>query len=408
MKPGVMTLAQSTVPDFAGLRTLLPEIQSTLTELGLSGWLLYDLHARNSVAAKLLGLGDLSRRYFVFIPARGQPSAITHGIEQGPWQEWPWPRVSYVGWRQLGESLASVLNGGGEVAMEFSDRDAVPAIDLVPAGVIELVRSAGASVVSSGDLVTRYYSRWSAEDVASHQRASVLLADVAHAAFAHLAGAVESGDRATEGAMREWVIAELGRRRLGTGADCIVATGLNASNPHYEAVDGGAVFRPGDVVLLDLWAKEKEDSVFADQTWMACLDQAVPDRAAQLFSIVREARDAAVTFLERAWREGRAVQGSDVDDVARGLITRAGYGDHFIHRTGHSIDRATHGMGPNIDNLETREVRRLMPGIGFSIEPGIYIPGELGVRTEINVYIGDRGPEVTTPDPQREMLTLLR
>lgn len=400
-------MAHATSTDFSSLKTLLPEIRSVLVENGLAGWLLYDLHARNNVAVKLLGLGDLSRRYFVYVPATGEPSAIIHGIEEGPWQAWTWPKRSYVGWRELDEALAGLLNGGGRVAMEFSDRDAVPAVDLVPAGVVELVRASGAEVVSSGDLITRFYSRWSEDNVASHRRASAVLAQVAHAAFIRLARAVERGETVTEGRAREWVVEDLQHHGLAAGADCIFATGRNAANPHYAPVAGGTVFRPADVVLLDLWAKESEESVFSDQTWMAYLGAAVPDHAARLFGIVRDARDAAVSFLEDAWRAGRPVQGGEVDDVARGVITDQGYGAFFIHRTGHSIDQATHGMGPNIDNLETRELRRLVPGIGFSIEPGIYIPGDLGVRTEINVYIGSTGPEVTTPDPQHQMLTLL-
>lgn len=393
--------------DFARLRTLLPGIQRWLTENAIGGWLLYDLHARNDVAVKLLGLGDLSRRTFVLIPAAGEPTAIVHGIEEGPWHRWPWQRRRYVGWRELGDALSATLNGAGRVAMEFSDDDAVPAVDLVPAGVIELVRSAGAGVISSADLVTRFYSAWTGTDVASHRRAADGLADVARVSFDRLAQAIARGEPVTETTAREWVISALHARGLGTGAGAIVATGASAANPHYEPANGGAAFQPADVVLIDLWAKESDDSVFADQTWMAYLGAAVPDRAAKLFGIVCDARDAAVAFLEQAWREGRPVRGGDVDDVARGVITERGYGSFFIHRTGHSIDRSTHGMGPNIDNLETRDVRLLVPGIGFSIEPGIYLPGELGVRTEINVYVGEGGPEVTTPAPQSEMLALL-
>lgn len=392
---------------FPRLRTLLPAIQRSLAEAGLSGWLLYDLHCRNGVAVKLLGLGDLSRRYFVLIPATGEPVAVIHGIEEAPWHAWPWRRHQYVGWRELSDVLGSVLDGGGRIAMEFSDGDAVPAVDLVPGGVIELVRAAGADVVSSGDLITRFHSAWTEEELASHRRAASTLADVAKAAFERLAHAVQSAQPVTESALREWVVTELCARGLVEGAGAIVATGVNAASPHYEPVNGGASFQPADVVLLDLWGKEAEETVFADQTWMAYLGAAVPDQAAKLFGIVRDARDAAVEFIERCWREGRPVCGGEVDDVARRVITDQGYGAFFIHRTGHSIDRATHGMGPNIDNLETREVRQLIAGIGFSIEPGIYVPGELGVRTEINVYIGESGPEVTTPNPQRAMAALL-
>lgn len=396
-----------TAPDFVRLERLLPEIREALAELDLDGWLLYDLHARNHAASAILGHGDLSRRYFVLIPRDGDPVAVVHGIEELPWAHWKWERQAYVAWRELDDVLRGLLAGRKRVAMEFSERDAVPAVDLVPAGVVELVRASGPQVVPSGDLLTRFYARWSDADLASHRRASTVLADVADAAFDRLAAGVKAGDAMTEGALRAWVIDELGRRGCGTGADCIFAIGRNAANPHYGPEGAGATFEKGQVVLLDLWAKEKEDSVFADQTWMAYLGGAVPDRPARVFSIVRDARDAAVRFLERSWEQGRPVQGGEVDDVARAVVTDQGYGAFFIHRTGHSIDRSTHGMGPNIDNLETREVRRLLPGIGFSIEPGIYIPDEIGVRTEINVYIGADGPEVTTPRVQRAMRTLL-
>jgi Xaa-Pro dipeptidase len=396
-----------TAPDFKRLERLLPDIREALAEHDLDGWLLYDLHARNSAAVAILGHGDLTRRYFVLVPREGDPIAITHGIEELPWAHWRWERQTYVAWRELDDVLGSLLQGRRRVAMEFSDRDAVPAVDLVPAGVIDLVRAAGPTVVSSGDLLTRFYARWSETDLASHRRAAAVLADVADAAFDRLAAGVQAGETMTEGAMRAWVMNELARRGCGAGADCIFATGVNAANPHYGPDGAGARFDKGNVVLLDLWAKETEDSIYADQTWMGYLGGAVPDRAAKIFAIVRDARDAAVQFLERTFDPDKPVQGGDVDDVARTVITDHGYGAFFIHRTGHSIDRSTHGMGPNIDNLETREVRRLIPGIGFSIEPGIYVPGELGVRTEINVYMGQDGPEVTTPRPQREMRILL-
>ena len=393
--------------DFTRLRTQLEAIQEAIRAAGLDGWLLYDLHARNDVAARLLGLGDMSRRYFVLIPAEGGPRALTHGIEQMPWAHWPWTKARYSGWQELHERLAELLNGVSRVALETSPLDAVPAVDLVPAGVIELIRAQGVDTVSSGDLVSQFYSRWSAAQHASHQRASVILAQTAHTCLERLARAVRDGAEPTERDLREWVLGEIAGRGLAAGADTISATGVNAANPHYELHGAGATFRQGDVVLLDLWAKEDEDAVFADQTWMAYLGRTVPERAAEVFAAVRDARDAAVQFLVDAAAAGRSVQGFEVDDAARSVIRGRGYGDWFIHRTGHSIDRATHGMGPNIDNYETHETRRLVPGVGFSIEPGIYIPGELGVRSEINVYMDNDGPDVTTPGPQTEMLALL-
>lgn len=391
---------------FDRLDARLDGIRDALREQRLDAWLLYDLHMRNPVAARLLGHGDLTRRYFVLIPADGEPHALVHGIEEAPWSGWPWARSRYIGWRELGDRLAGLVDGR-RVAMEVSPGDAVPALDLVPAGVVELVRRAGADVVASGDLVTRFHASWGADDLASHRRAASVLADVAREAFARIAEAAERDEPRTEGEMFDWVLDRLAERGCGAGADCIVAIGPNAANPHYEPRNGGAPIRRGDVVLLDLWSKESEDAVYADQTWMAYVGEEVPDRVADLFAVVRDARDAAVALIRERWAAGEAVRGYEVDDAARRAIETRGLGDAFIHRTGHSIDRATHGMGPNIDNLETHEVRRLIPGVGFSVEPGVYLPDEIGLRSEINVYMGSDGPEVTTPEPQRNVFALL-
>lgn len=403
-----MTVAmEEKAPTFELLRGRLDEIQSALREAGLDGWLLYDVYARNKVAMGMLGFGEQKRRYFAWIPATGEPVAVMHGIEEGPWALWPWAKRRYVAWRELDEVLAELLGKTRRVAMEVSPGDAVPALDLVPAGVVELVRKAGPEVVSSGDLITRFYSAWTPEQLASHRRVAETLAEVARDAFAHLAARVKAGEAVTESQMRRWVIDALVARGAGVGADSIVATGVSAADPHYHPVDGGATFRRGDVVMIDLWAKESEDSVYADQTWMAYLGSEVPEEVQKRFAVVCEARDAAIAFLRERWERGERVQGYEVDDVTRAVVERHGYGRWFIHRTGHSIDRSTHGMGPNMDNLETHEVRSLIPGVGFSIEPGIYVPGELGLRTEVNVYMGEHGPEVTPSRIQHEVFALL-
>ena len=391
---------------FLRLQRDLGRIQEALRAAGLDGWLLYDLHARNSVTAKLTELGDMSRRYFVLLPAHGDPHALVHGIEEAPWANWPWSKERYVGWRQLEEKLRAQLSGK-RVAMETSEGDAVPAMDLVPAGVLQLIRDSGAEVVSSGELVTQFYSVWTDEELASHRRAATILMQVANATFVRIAHAVKAGETITEGRAQGWVRDDLTARGAGVGADCIVAGTLGAADPHYSPIAEGATLRAGDLVLLDLWGKEKEDSVYADQTWMAYLGPKVPDRARELFTIIRDGRDAAVSFLQDAWKANRPVRGGEVDDVTRGLITDRGYGHAFIHRTGHSIDQSVHGMGPNIDNLETRDTRVLVPGVAFSIEPGIYLPGEIGLRTEINVFMGRSGPEVTVAQPQTEIFAAM-
>ncbi|HUG41782.1 MAG TPA: M24 family metallopeptidase [Longimicrobiales bacterium] len=391
--------------DFRRIRARLGEIQEGLREAGLDGWLLYDLHARNPVAGRLLGLGEMTRRYFAFIPAEGDPVALMHGIETAPWEAWPWGRRTYVAWPALDEGLAGLV-GGRKVAMEISPRDAVPAVDYIPAGVAELVRAAGAELVPSADLITRFYARWSEEGIASHDRAAQILARTARAAFERVAAQVRAGEEAREGPLRRWLLDRLAEEGAGVGADSIVANGRNAANPHYETGATGDVIRPGDVLLIDLWSKESEDAVYADQTWMAVLGADVPAEVQGYWEAIRDGRDAAVDFLRKEWAAGRSIQGYQVDDVTRGVVAGRGWGDWFIHRTGHSIDQETHGMGPNIDNLETRETRILIPGVGFSIEPGIYIPGNVGLRTEINVFMGPDGPRVTTPEPQREMTRL--
>jgi Xaa-Pro dipeptidase len=392
---------------FELLQEKLTEIQQELRSEGLDGWLLYDFRARNTVSGKLTGLGNLTRRYFVFVPAQGEPRAISHKIEAGPWADWRWPRDEYSSWRELDQVLRKTLGNAQRIAMEIFPNDGVPAMDLVPAGVLELIRGVGPQVVPSGDLVSRFYSAWSAADLAAHRRASAAVAQTAQAAFTRLAREIAAGTRVMEGDVHAWIIADLIARGAGASADCHIARGPNAADPHYNPAGMGDEIQRGDVVLIDLWSKETEESVFADQTWMGYLGSSVPDRIAKIFSVVTGGRDAAVNFLREAHAAGRAVAGGEVDDITRDYITERGYGDAFIHRTGHSIDQAIHGMGPNIDNLETNETRRLIEGVGFSIEPGIYLRGDVGMRSEINVYMGPNGPEVTTPSPQDAMLALL-
>jgi Xaa-Pro aminopeptidase len=385
----------------------LSEIQNELKAAGLDGWLLYDFRARNTVAGKLTGLGNLTRRYFVYVPAAGPPHAISHKIEAGPWETWTLPRDEYSSWRELDAVLRKVLGGSKRLAMEISPNDGVPAMDLVPAGVLEMIRGLGHEVLASGDLVSRFYSAWTADDLASHRRASVILMQAAHAAFTRLATEIVDGNPVREGDVHAWIMADLVVRKASAGADCHIARGPNAADPHYNPTGMGAEFQRGDVVLIDLWSKEHDQTVYADQTWMGYLGPSVPDRIANLFAIVTGGRDAAVQFLRDGHAAGRRMSGGEVDDVCRAYITERGYGDAFIHRTGHSIDQAIHGMGPNIDNLETNETRLLIEGVGFSIEPGIYLRGDVGMRSEINVYMGPDGPEVTTPSMQDAMLALL-
>jgi Xaa-Pro dipeptidase len=390
-------------------RETVAAIQQELRTQGLNGWLLYNFKETNAIAAGLLGLPGLTRRYFVLIPAEGTPVALTHRIEQQPWTTWIGEKLEYSAWRELEARLAELLGGRGRIAMEYAAGDAVPYVDMIPAGVLELVRAAGAEPVSSGNLVSAFYSRWSAEGEAGHHRAARVVRDVAHAAFRRIADAVRGGETLTEWGLREWIQGEFARAGITVGGDAIVAVNANAANPHYApSAEKHAEIRRGDLVLIDLWGKEDEAAIYADQTWMGYVGEEVPDRLADIFSAVVGAREAACSLVMERFAASAPVAGYEVDDASRAVIEARGWGEYFIHRTGHSIDRELHGSGPNIDNLETKDTRALIPGIGFSIEPGIYMPGDVGFRSEVDVFVAAAGPVVTTPAPQRAIYPLLR
>ncbi len=375
---------------------------------GADGWLLFNFQGSNAVASNLLGLPAMTRRWFVWLPAEGAPVAITHRIEQQPWTTWVGENWPYSSWRELESRLGQLLGGNPRVAMEYAERDAVPYVDRVPAGVIEMVRATGAKVVTSADMVSAFYARWSAEGEASHRRAARLVFEVALEGFRRIARALREGRTVTEWEIRGWIKDDFARRGIRVGGDAIVGVNANAANPHYApSAEQHAEIRPGDLVLIDLWGKEDDASIYADQTWMGYAGEAVPERLAEIFAAVRDARLAAIDLIARRHADGDDVAGWEADDASRGVITARGWGDYFIHRTGHSIDRELHGSGPNIDNLESRDTRRLIPGVGFSIEPGIYLPGDVGFRSEVNVFMGPGGPEVTTPEPQTEVYALL-
>jgi Xaa-Pro dipeptidase len=382
-------------------------MQEEMLEQKVDGWLLYNFQGLNAVASGILGLPAMSRRHFVLVPAEGRPVALTHRIEQQPWEGWIGEKRVYLSWRELESELAAMLRGRGQIAMEYAEGDAVPYTDRVPAGVVEMVRAAGVEVVTSADLVSAFYARWTDEGLSGHRRAAAILQQTAHAAFEQIGKMIRSGEKPTEWGIREWIQGRLAEHGLVVGVDTIVAVNDHAANPHYGPTrQEHAEIRRGDLVLIDLWGKQTDDSIYADQTWMAWVGTEVPARIEEIWAAARDAREAAVELVRSRTAAGEPVFGFEVDDAARAVITSRGYGDAFIHRTGHSIDRELHGSGPNIDNLETRDTRRLIPGVGFSVEPGIYLTGDVGFRTEIDVYMGPDGPEVTTPDPQMELVRI--
>ena len=386
----------------------LGDYQASLTAAGVDGWLFYDFRGTNPIAGELLGVGGfVTRRFFVWVPTTGTPVAVTHAIEQGVWSSWPsaWKKVVYSSWQSLEQHLGALISGK-RIAMEYSPGGAVPYLDRIPAGMLELIRSSGATVVTSGDLVSRFYARWDDENLASHRRAARIVADVARDAHRFAGEQARNGRPAMEHEVQARIAAAFDRAGLQYSHAPNVSFGANAANPHYEpSAESPVPIVAGSTLLIDLWATEP-GGVYADQTWMSSLG--TPSHRAQtIWEAVRDARDAALTLLREKAAARTRVRGGDADDAARRVIESRGFGEFFTHRTGHSIDqRDLHGSGPNLDNLETREERLIFPGIGFSVEPGIYIGGEIGVRSEVNCCFLD-GELVVTPDEyQREMMVV--
>jgi len=386
----------------------LPDLQRALADANIDGWLLFDFQGTNPIATGALALdGFVTRRVFGFIPKEGVPVAVTHDIEQGPWHRWPkqWKRVRYGSWRVLEQTLRSLVNGK-RVAMEYSPGDAVPYLDRVPGGVLEMVRAAGAEIVSSGVLVSRFYALWTDVQLASHKRAARFVAATARAAFDEAGERSRTDKPITEYELQQWIAKRFRDAGLEFDHEPIVAVNEHAANPHFApSKENPRPIRRGDLLLIDLWAREHE-GIYADQTWMGSIGEPTP-RMVEVWTAVRDARDAAIALLREKIPSGVAVRGAEVDDAARSVLTARGFGEQFVHRTGHSIDsRQLHGAGPHIDNFESREVRELIPGLGFSIEPGAYLSGELGVRAEVNAFIAPGEVIITPEDYQHDLIVV--
>ena len=383
----------------------IDEVPGLLSESRTDGWLLYDFHEQNPLARRLLGPGRTTRQAFALFPRNGKPTLLHHVIESSAWSRWPWESKVYEGWRELGRELGDLLAGMGVVAMEISERGGLPSIDRVPYGVVRLVQALGPRVVSSAELVTALHGRWSEEALLLHRSAAGVVRRTALDAFDRAAAGVAEGRPIREAELMDWIRGKLRSSGLTDQEDCIVAGGARAADPHYEPSEGGELLESGTVVLIDLCGRQPPDGVPADQTWMGFLGSNAPNRVREVWTAVREARDAVLEFLARRAGTRGYVRGFEVDRVARRSLAKRGLDSFFVHRLGHSIDSQLHGAGPNLDDLEIREERALIPGIGFSVEPGVYIPGEMGVRSEVNVYWGTDGP-VVTPEKIQERLLL--
>ena len=382
-----------------------PALRELLGTLSADGWLLYDFRGINPAATRVLGIKGMgTRRFFVLLPREGKPVAIAHRIELASFDGFPGEVRAYAAWPELHDQLRALV-AGKTVAMEISPADAVPYLDRVPHGVVELIEGFGAKVVSSGTLITRFAARWSPTELAGHRRAAEAIAEIAVATLRWAGSELARGAEVRETAMQARVMEAFGRAGLVTDHPPIAGFQANAANPHYEPQAGSdRRLAAGDVLLLDLWAGVALGSVFADQTWMGLAGREPSADVRKVWETVRGARDAAVALLRDRWKKKKTVTGAALDDAARGVIRAAGFGEYFVHRTGHSIDRDLHGSGPHLDNFETADERALIPGVGFSVEPGIYLPGRFGIRSEINVYVGESGPEVTPRQPQQDLL----
>jgi len=386
----------------------LAAIQAALHERNFDAWLFYDHHHRDPIAYRVLGLSPslmVTRRWFYLVPAQGEPRKLVHRVEAGHLDPLPGRKDQYSAWQELWESLKTMLGPYSTIAMQYSPNNLIPYISLVDAGTLELVRSFGKNIVSSGDLVARFEAVLSEEQIRSHFAARDAVDRITEAAFQEIGLRTRNGGT-NEFAMQQWIAEAFKREDLVTEDPPIVGVNANSGDPHYEpTAERSAPIRQGDFVLLDIWAKKnKPDAVYYDITWTGFVGQAPSEKHRQVFEIVREARDAGVKTVQAAFSQGRKIAGWEVDKATRDYINAAGYARYFVHRTGHSIGTSVHANGANMDNLETRDEREIIPNTCFSIEPGIYLP-EFGVRSEVNILTRNRSAEVTGR-VQREIVTV--
>ncbi|HEX3120548.1 MAG TPA: M24 family metallopeptidase [Candidatus Acidoferrum sp.] len=376
----------------------LQELQNDIRAAKLDGWLFYDFRGRDPIAHRILALppGMRTRRWFYFVPAKGTPRKLVHKIETESLAAVPGETLYYAGYDELRKNLAKAIGRAKVVAMQYSPKAAVPYVAMVDAGTIELVRGAGAKVVSSADLVQKFEACWTSQQLESHFAAGKIIDRAIRGAFEEAAKHVRAKQTLTEYDLQQWFLKQFDANGIYREDGPDVAVNANASDPHYAPVQGKAApIREGDLLLLDVWGKTKDaGSVYYDVTWMGYVGAKVPEKYAKVFGVLRDARNKAVDLILTSVAAGKPLQGWQVDKAARTIIDKAGYGKYFFHRLGHNIGETIHGNGANMDNLETHDIRHLIPKTCTSIEPGIYMP-EFGMRTEVNVYIGDGEARVT-------------
>jgi Xaa-Pro aminopeptidase len=389
----------------------LDAVQAALKQFDIDGWLFYDFHASNVLARRILGFKEgkmNTRRWFYMVPATGAPVRLVHRIEQAALDHLPGEKHVYLRWEELEKEVTGLVGGLKRVAMEYSPRNAIPYVAKVDAGTVELVRSAGAEVVSSGDLIQRFEATLDEEQWNTHKESEKHTLTAFNLAVKMIADRVRGGKPPRETEVQATIMGYFEDRNLVTDHPAIVAAGGHSGDPHYEpSPDTDAEVKEGEFVLIDFWAKlSKPRAVYSDYTRMVFVGETVPSRYADVFEIVVKARDAGVDCVRQAFAAGRPLHGWEVDDAARRVIDEAGYGQYFVHRTGHNIAQDLHGNGTHMDNLETRDERLILRNTLFSVEQGIYMP-EFGVRSEVNVFVDGGGKIHVTGDPQRKVLPVL-
>lgn len=391
-------------------KDLIASIQEALREFRVPAWLFYGFQDVDQIAGRILQFKPqqfATRRWFYLVPAKGEPKKLVHRIESTVLDHLPGGKEVYLEWEQLQAGVKALLRGASTVAMQHSDKNAIPYISRVDAGTVDLIRSCGTKVISSGDLIQRFEAVWTPTQVEQHRATALALTSIVKATFEKAAAEVSSHGETSEFAIQCFISDRFEEKDLLTHHPPIVAVNENSANPHYLPTEQEhSRICQGDFLLIDLWAKtQDEDSVYADITWTAFVGKPLPDKIGEIFKIVRRARDQGVDFLRQRFEARNPPQGWEVDDAVREIIRQAGYEKFFVHRSGHNLGQEVHGNGVHFDNLETHDTRLVIPGVACTIEPGIYLTGEFGVRSEINIYVSERGPEVTTP-PQDEVLLL--
>ncbi|MBQ3111160.1 MAG: aminopeptidase P family protein [Clostridia bacterium] len=388
----------------------IDSIQMHMQQNGIDSWLISDFRGSNPAMCQIIGKKFTTRRAYVYIPKCGSPVVVYHIIDRNAYENLPCERIMYVTWQELFENLERLLKNDNTVAMEYSPLCAIPIVSWADGGIVDYVRSLGKTVVSSMDMFTILTAVWSEENYKSHMYAAENVQKTKDLAFKYIGEKLRSGEFVNEYMVQEFIMQEFDRRNMYATDRAIVGVNENSSNSHYEPTKAkSSEIKRGDLVLIDLWAREKTDeSVYADITWMGYCGSSIPDEYVNVFNVAKGGRLAACDLLYSAEKAGEKLPGYAVDDACRNFIKKAGYGDYFLHRTGHSIGpgATVHAMGANIDNFETHDERTIMPCTGFSIEPGIYL-GKFGVRTETDVYIHHDGKVEVTGGEQESIVKIL-